>query len=223
MRVLPPLEITPQRLTSSTAAEPGVGEAAYNNASTYALGDKVILGALSSAVTITIASPGVITWATNGLPDGTSVVLTTTGALPTGLVAGTIYYVVNRAAGTFQLSATVGGAPIVTAGSQSGTHTATAQVHRRYESLAASNTGNPPAVDNGTKWLNVGPTNRWAMFDLLRNTGTSGTSPMVIVLTPGQRIDAIAAVGIVADSITVAVASASGSYSHTEEIGRAHV
>ena len=218
MRVLPPLEITSQRLTSSTAAEPGVGEVAYNIASTYALGDKVILGSPSSTVTITIASPGVISWATNGLPDGTPVVLTTTGALPTGLVAGTIYYVVNRAAGTFQLSATVDGAPIVTTGSQSGVHTATAQVHRRYESMAATNTGNPPAVDNGTKWLDVGPTNRWAMLDLLRNTGTVGSSPMVTVLTPGQRVDAIAAVGIVADSITVAVASASGSYSHTESL-----
>lgn len=80
----------------------------------------------TSAVTITIASPGVISWASHTLSNGDPVVLTTSGALPTGLVAGTTYYVLNQAAGTFQLAATPGGAAIVTTGLQSGTHTATA-------------------------------------------------------------------------------------------------
>lgn len=48
---------------------------------------------------------------------------TTTGALPTGLVANTRYYVVNATANTFQLSATINGAAINTTGTQSGTHT----------------------------------------------------------------------------------------------------
>lgn len=80
----------------------------------------------TSAVTITIASPGVVSWASHTLSNGDPVVLTTSGALPTGLVAGTTYYVLNQAAGTFQLAATPGGAAIVTTGTQSGTHTATA-------------------------------------------------------------------------------------------------
>jgi hypothetical protein len=79
----------------------------------------------TSTVTITIASPGVVSWASHTLSDGDPVVLTTSGALPTGLVAGTTYYVLNQAAGTFQLAATPGGAAIVTTGTQSGTHTAT--------------------------------------------------------------------------------------------------
>jgi hypothetical protein len=44
----------------------------------------------SSTVTITNASPGVITWNSHGLTAGTPVYFTTTGALPTGLTAATI-------------------------------------------------------------------------------------------------------------------------------------
>lgn len=68
--------------------------------------------------TVTIASPGVLT---TTLRNGTAVMLNTTGALPTGLVVGTVYYVVNSTGTTCNLSATFGGAPINTSGSQSGT------------------------------------------------------------------------------------------------------
>lgn len=74
--------------------------------------------------TVTVASPGVFTCSGHGLVAGDRVYLTTSGALPTGLATYTVYYVI--AAGltttTFQLSATAGGAAIVTSGSQSGTH-----------------------------------------------------------------------------------------------------
>lgn len=224
MRVIPPLAITDAILTSSTAAEPGVGEATWASGTTYGLGDTAILGSPSSTVTISIASPGVVTWSSHGLPDGTPVVLTTTGALPTGLTASTIYYVVNYAAGTFQLSATVDGAPIVTTGSQSGTHTAKAQVHRVYESQAASNTGHPPAIDDGTHWIDAGPTNRWAMLDLLRNTATQQASPLTVVITPGQRVTALGLVGLVADSVTVTITSGvSTVYSVTENLSTREV
>ena len=199
---LPGITITEAILTSSTAAEPGVGEAAWNSGTTYAEGDRVIVGAPSSTVTISIASPGVITWSGHGLANGTPVVLTTTGNLPTGLTAGVIYYVVNRTAGAFQLSATVNGAPIVTTGSQSGTHTATAQVHRVYESLTGSNIGNAPMVSD-TFWVDAGPTNRWAMLDLYRSSKTWAESPLTVVLTPGQRIDSLFLGGLVADEVTV--------------------
>lgn len=79
----------------------------------------------TATVTITIASPGVVSWAGHTLVNGDQVRFTTTGALPTGIVAGTLYYVVNQAAGTFQISATLGGTAINTTGTQSGTHTAT--------------------------------------------------------------------------------------------------
>lgn len=80
----------------------------------------------SSAVTMTIAAPCVVTYAAHPFVNGQPVSLSTTGALPTGLVAGTTYYVVGAAAGTFELAATLGGTSITTTGSQSGTHTCTA-------------------------------------------------------------------------------------------------
>lgn len=75
--------------------------------------------------TVTIASPAVWTKAAHGLSNSDPVVLSTTGALPTGFTAGTTYYVVASTTNTFQLSATVGGTAINSSGTQSGTHTVT--------------------------------------------------------------------------------------------------
>jgi len=74
-------------------------------------------------VTMTIASPCVVTWTGHLLVNGDAVSFVTTGALPTGISVGTTYYVVNKAVNTFQLSLTPGGAAIDTSGTQSGTHT----------------------------------------------------------------------------------------------------
>lgn len=81
----------------------------------------------STTVTITIAGPGVVSWSNHGLANGTKVRFATTGALPTGVTAGTDYYVVNQATNTFQVAATKGGAAITTTGTQSGVHTASTQ------------------------------------------------------------------------------------------------
>jgi hypothetical protein len=86
----------------------------------------------TSAVTITIASPGVVSWTAHGLPEGTLVTFSTTGALPTGLAANTSYYVVNPNANDFQLANTRGGTAINTSGSQSGTHRAGAALDNAY-------------------------------------------------------------------------------------------
>lgn len=90
------------------------------------LGRELQFGALTKTVTMTIAAPGVVTWTNHALTNGTGIVFSTTGALPTGIVAGTGYFVVNAAAGTFEVAATAGGASITTTGSQSGTHTCVA-------------------------------------------------------------------------------------------------
>lgn len=76
-----------------------------------------------STVTMTIASPCVVTWTANGLRNGMPVKFSTSGALPTGLTAGTTYYVINKSTNTFNVATTPGGAAINTSGSQSGTHT----------------------------------------------------------------------------------------------------
>lgn len=88
-------------------------------------GREIQLGQRSGTVTITVASPGVVSFTAHGAENGTPVVFTTTGVLPTGIVAGTVYYVVSTSANAFDVAATVGGSPINTSSSQSGTHTAT--------------------------------------------------------------------------------------------------
>ena len=82
-----------------------------------------------STVTISNASPAVVTWNNHGLSAGASVVFSTTGTLPTGLTAGTTYYVVaaGLTANSFSVSASPGGAAVNTTGAGTGTHTATAQ------------------------------------------------------------------------------------------------
>ncbi|NKM69164.1 hypothetical protein [Rhizobium laguerreae] len=78
----------------------------------------------TSPVTMTIAAPGVITWTGHGLAVDQPVKFSTTGALPTGIVAGTTYFVKTTPdANTFTVAATVGGAAITTSGTQSGVHT----------------------------------------------------------------------------------------------------
>lgn len=82
----------------------------------------------STTVTISNASPGVVTWTAHGLLPDTAVVFTTTGALPTGLTAGTTYYVKTvLTVDTFTVSATKGGAAIDTSSAGSGTHTGTTE------------------------------------------------------------------------------------------------
>jgi hypothetical protein len=75
-------------------------------------------------VTTTIASPAVLTCTTNNFQVNDAVYFTSTGALPTGLSAGTRYYVISTGLGgnDFRVSATLGGTVVNTSGSQSGTH-----------------------------------------------------------------------------------------------------
>lgn len=72
--------------------------------------------AAEGPVTISAATPGVVTWpGGHGLEAGSPVIFTpNTGTLPTGLTAGTVYYVNPITATTFSVSATPGGAPIAT-------------------------------------------------------------------------------------------------------------
>jgi len=94
---------------------------------TEEISDTHITHGKSGEVTISIASPAVISWTGHGLNVDSEVVFTTDGALPTGLTAGTRYYVISAGFGvdSFQVSATPQGAAINTSDTQSGTHTAT--------------------------------------------------------------------------------------------------
>jgi microcystin-dependent protein len=78
------------------------------------------------AGTVVIAT-GVWTLSGHGLETGMSVYLTTTGALPTGLAANTLYWVIKVDSSTFKLASTyayaIASTAISLSGTQSGTHT----------------------------------------------------------------------------------------------------
>lgn len=98
------------------------GGAIYYWDATAGLGSRAVnINTLGGTVTLTIASPCVITLSTR-LAEGTAIKLATTGALPTGLTAGTTYYLINVDGVTANLATTITGAAINTSGSQSGTH-----------------------------------------------------------------------------------------------------
>jgi hypothetical protein len=77
----------------------------------------------TATVTISNASPAVVTWTGHGWANGDTVMFSTSGTLPTGLTSGTVYYVRSVAANTFNLSATPTGSLINTSSAGSGTHT----------------------------------------------------------------------------------------------------
>jgi len=80
-----------------------------------------------AVTSITNASPAVVNYTGHPFVAGDKVVFSTTGALPTGLTAGTVYYVISAGltANAFQVSATSGGAAINTSSAGSGTHSVT--------------------------------------------------------------------------------------------------
>ncbi|MFA5037477.1 MAG: hypothetical protein WC479_09925, partial [Candidatus Izemoplasmatales bacterium] len=89
--------------------------------------ESLVVKGRTGTVTISNATPAVVTWNTHGLYVDSPVVFTTTEALPAGLTAGTTYYVISAGFGanSFEVSATPQGAAINTTNAGSGTHTAT--------------------------------------------------------------------------------------------------
>lgn len=89
----------------------------------------------ANVTSISNASPAVVTYA-NTFAANDPVIFSTTGTLPTGLTAGTTYYVISAglSGSVFRVSATVGGAAINTSSAGSGTHSVTSI----YSALSAS-------------------------------------------------------------------------------------
>jgi hypothetical protein len=79
------------------------------------------LTASGVGITFTIASPCVATTSVS-FENGAALQFSTTAALPTGLLPGVTYYVINTLGSVFNLAATPGGTAINTTGSQSGSH-----------------------------------------------------------------------------------------------------
>ena len=123
----------------------------------------VNVNTLGGVVTLTIASPCVITLS-NIFAEGTAIKLSTTGALPTGLTAGTTYYLINVDGATANLSATLTGTAINTSGSQSGVHSISTLV-------------DVPTLQN---YIFVSDTSRFVMLFGTTDYGSAVLDPMLI-------------------------------------------
>ena len=178
MRVIPPVEVTPAKLVSSTAAATH-DPAEYSSGTTYGVGAIV-------KVTADYAIYESLQGSNSGNTPATSRLWwRKIGATEDAYNAGT----------TYSAAATV------------------AFNNRCYESLQDSNTGNTPPIfpERQTEWwLDVGPVNRWAMFDLSRNTQTVVNGDLTVVFAPGERVNAIGITGMKANTVTITVTSVLG-------------
>lgn len=117
----------------------------------------ILFSALTSTktATITIATPAVVSATAHGFSIGDKLSFETTGALPTGLVVGTNYYVSTTSftVDDFRVSTTIAnalaGTNVATSGSQSGTQTV-----RK----------NPYGAGDGTTTFNVPDSRRTTMI-----------------------------------------------------------
>ena len=106
----------------------GARTLAYGTDYEFAAGTPPVVSVGADAtVTITNASPGVVTYTAHPFANGDIVTLATSGALPTGLSIDTEYFIVSQATNTFELAATKGGSSINTSSAGSGTHNACGQ------------------------------------------------------------------------------------------------
>lgn len=137
--------------------------------------------------TVTIASPGVVTETAHGRSTGDAIQLATTGALPTGLVAATTYFLNVIDANTYNLRLTPEGANINTSGTQSGTHSIV-----QFGTHYLSETGTlPTGITQGQDYFVIATGLTASAFQFSATSGgsainTTGSSAGTIVLKTGS-------------------------------------
>lgn len=75
--------------------------------------------------------------------------------------------------------------------------------HGIYESQVAGNIGQ--SLDDPTKWIRIGPTNRWAMFDDYNNTQTVNPDHIIYDIQSVGRVTGMAFLNVDAASINIAM------------------
>lgn len=141
---------------------PYLGQIYYWDATGGVTTRGVLLSSLGGTVTLTIATPCVITL-TSALPAGSAITLATTGALPTGLTAGTTYYLSNVSGLTANLVNSAG-TTINTTGTQSGVQ-------------SISVLGDVPNVQN---FIFVSDASRFTFAFGCNDYGSSAQNPMLV-------------------------------------------
>lgn len=215
-RLVRPVTIGVSELTSTNATET---TSAYSATGAYAEGAQVydtttrrIYESAVGGATHDFSTSDVdtvtdrITWTAHGIVDDTPIFFTSTGTLPSPLVAGTQYYkIAGSGVDNFKVAATAGGAAINITTTGSGTHTI---------QLTTKNIGN--ALTNADYWFDAGPMNQWAMFDTYNTSQTSATTTIEVEITPGTRIDTVALLNLSgASSVQIVANNGSDYYDET--------
>lgn len=77
--------------------------------------------------------------------------------------------------------------------------------HRIYRcAVAHTSAASPLPEDDSTRWVDVGPTNRHAPFDIYTSTATADTTSMTYVLQPGY-FNAVALYGLTGSGYSITV------------------
>lgn len=145
-----------------------------------------------TTVTISNASPGIVSWTTHGLAPLVPVVFTTTGSLPAEIVSGTTYYITaaNFTANSFSVSAAPGGAAINT--SSASTATTTGTVKKVFTSAVAPT---PVLISNSSPATVYWPAHGLLAGTTIRLTTSSGlpsglsTSTTYFIISTGLATD----------------------------------
>ena len=109
MKIIRPLQISDASMISNNVLEDGYER--WSSTTTYAAGDTVLLENPSNNVTVTIASPCVVTWPNHNLSVGDITVFRTSGTLPTGVSSNVPYYLVGIVNNSTIASPSVGANP----------------------------------------------------------------------------------------------------------------
>jgi hypothetical protein len=131
------------------------------------------IGVLNQTVSISIASPAVVT-ATVNVPNGTAIQFNTTGALPTGLIPGQTYYAINSTGTTFNVASTATGSAINTSGSQSGIQSI---IPRGIPLTQLAGASDVPTVQNT---FIISDTSRFVIAFGVNDYGSTTQDPMLI-------------------------------------------
>lgn len=76
------------------------------------------------------------------------------------------------------------------------------ETHRLYKCLVAGQDAKTPE-SNPAKWFDLAPSNRWAMFDVYKNTASANPGSLTVTLAPGAKFNGLALVGVTATTVTV--------------------
>lgn len=86
----------------------------------------------------------------------------------------------------------------------------TPNIHKNYEALTANINKYPPDNSTSTEpeiatpdWLDLGSTNKWAMFDQLNGSQTTNANTVDVEVTPNEQYNAIALLNIDATSVQI--------------------